>query len=98
MSVSVPVAGSANSGDYEVRVTSASGATRTVEFALTSPNGVGSLSLKVAPLTIDPGTQTLLRNLTKKTSSESPTMPSWPSGAGSRMRSTATSRIASPSR
>ncbi len=63
----VRVAGSGQAGDYLVNAVTGSEVSRTIPFTLTSPNGPGSLMVKVIPLTIDPGTVTTFKNLTKGT-------------------------------
>ncbi len=72
LDVRVRVAGSAEQADYQVKAVTGSEVSRAVAFTLESPNGPGSLVLKVIPLTIDPGTITTFRNLSKGTSTVIP--------------------------
>ena len=62
--VTVPVTGPPDVGVYEVKVQLADGTTVQVNYTIESPFGAGNLLARAIPLTIDPGTTTVLRNLT----------------------------------
>ncbi|HEX4913045.1 MAG TPA: PKD domain-containing protein, partial [Vicinamibacterales bacterium] len=70
--VRAAVSGGGDAAQYSVQVITATGVSRAVPFRVESPFGPGRLVARAIPLTIDPGTRTFIKNLTRDTELEVP--------------------------